>query len=197
MTIRSIDMSRLFAMILAGFAALALAQEPAVSSRFQKAEAKVTAINPATREVTLEGANGPFSLVVGPQVKNLDKVHVGDKVVVSFYEGIAARMAKGNVQAADPAPSAFAYRNEAGTHPGGGLGASATGTVTIEAVDPATHTVAFRSRDGVVHIVTARSPDMQRFIRTLKPGDDVEITYTQSVAVNVVPQLVVVPMQIS
>ena len=189
MTLRSIDKTCLFSLILAGFAALALAQQPTVSSRFQKAEATVTAINQATREVTLEGANGPFSLVVGPQVKHLDKVHVGDQVVVSFYEGIAARMAKGNVQAADPAPSTFAYRNEPGTRPGGGLGASATGTVKIEAVHPESNTVAFRTTDGTVHIVTARSPDMQRFVRTLKPGDNVEITYTQSVAVNVVPKL--------
>jgi hypothetical protein len=40
-----------------------------------------------------------------------------------------------------------------------------------------------------VHIVTARSPNMQQFIRTLKPGDHVEITYTESIAVNVMPAL--------
>lgn len=176
-------------LILAGFAALASAQQPVVSSHLLKAEASVTAINPATREVTLEGPNGPFNLTVGPEVKNLDKVHVGDKVVVSYYEGIAARMAKGGAHAAEPASSAFAYRNHPGTNPGAGLGASATGTVRIEAVDPSTNTVAFRSTDGTVHIVAVRSPDMQQFIRTLKQGDHVEITYTQSVAVNVVPQL--------
>jgi len=194
MTTQSIDKVRgvglrFLSLILAGSAALAVAQQPVVSSRLLKAEASVTAINPATREVTLEGPNGPFNLTAGPEVKNLDKVHVGDRVVVSYYEGIAAQMAKGAEHASEPASSAFAYRNPAGSQPGGGLGASATGTVKIEAVDPSTNTVAFRTNDGTVHIVTARSPNMQQFIRTLKPGDHVEITYTQSVAVNVMPQL--------
>jgi hypothetical protein len=194
MTIHSIDKVRgvslrVSSLILAGFTSLALAQQPVVSSRLLKAEASVTAINPATREVTLEGPKGPFNLTVDEHVKNLDKVHVGDKVVVSYYEGIAARMAKGGAHAAEPATSAFAYRNAAGANPGGGLGASATGTVMIEDVDPSTNTVAFRSADGTVHLVAVRSPDMQQFIRTLKRGDHVEITYTQSVAVNVVPQL--------
>ncbi len=194
MTIHTIDKIRgvslrLSSLIVAGLTALAMAQQPVVSSRLLKAEATVTAINPATREVTLEGANGPFNLTVGPEVKHLDKVHIGDKVVVSYYEGIAARMAKDGAQASEPAASAFAYRNKPGTNPGGGLGASATGTVRIESVDPSTNTVAFKSTDGTVHLATARSPNMQQFIRTLKPGDHVEITYTQSVAVNVVPQL--------
>ena len=194
MTTQSLDKVRgvglrVIALIIAAFPALALAQQPVVSSRLLKAEATVTAINPATREVTLEGANGPFNLTAGPQVKNLDKVHVGDKVVVSYYEGIAAQMAKGAEHAAEPASAAFAYRNPSGGQPGGGLGASATGTVRIEAIDLSTNTVAFRTADGTVHLVTARAPNMQQFIRTLKPGDNVEITYTQSVAVNVVPKL--------
>ena len=194
MTAQSIDGLRgvglrLLSLIVAALPALALAQQPVVSSRLLKAEASVTAINPATREVTLEGPDGPFKLTAGPQVKNLDKVHVGDKVVVSYYEGIAAQMAKGGEHAAEPASSAFAYRNPSGSQPGGGLGASATGTVKIEAVDPSTNTVAFRTTDGTVHLVTARSPNMQQFIRTLKPGDRVEITYTQSIAVNVMPEL--------
>jgi hypothetical protein len=175
--------------IAVGFAAFVLAQQqPVVSSRLQKAEATVTAIDPATREVSLDGPNGPFSVVVSHQLKNFDKVHVGDKVVVSYYEGVAARMAKNGGKAAEPASSTFAYRNHAGDQPGGGAGMSTTGTVTIQAVDPSTNTVAFMGADGMVHIIAVRSPNMQHFVRTLKPGDKVEVTYTQSIAVNVVPQ---------
>lgn len=178
----------LSSLTVAGLAALVTAQQPVVSSRMQKAEATVTAIDPATREVSLDGPQGPFSVEVSPQLKNLDKVHVGDKVVVSYYEGIAARMAKKGANAAEPASSAFAYRNDGGRRPGGGAGASTTGTVTIQAIDPSTNTVAFMGADGLVHIIAVRSPNMQHFIRTLKPGDNVEVTYTQSIAVDVVPK---------
>ena len=120
-------------------------------------------------------------------MKNLDKVHVGDKVVVSYYQGIAARMAKGDAKATEPAVSTSAYRAQEGKPPGGGAVASVTTTVTIEATDMGTNTVAFRRSDGSVHIVGVKSPNMVAFIRTLKPGDSVEVTYTESVAVNIVP----------
>jgi hypothetical protein len=56
-------------------------------------------------------------------------------------------MSKGGETAKEPAASTFAYRSKTGT-PGGGIGASVTSTVTIEALDPDNHTVAFRRPDG-------------------------------------------------
>jgi hypothetical protein len=163
------------------------ANPPVVKSEFQTVEATVEAIDPLTRAVSLRGARGPVTVAVGPDVKNLDKVHVGDKVVVSYYQGIVARMAKGDTKATEPAVSTFAYRAQAGKPPGGGAVTSVTATVTIEATDMGTHTVAFRRSDGSVHIIAVESPNMVAFIRTLKPGDSVEVTYTESVAVNIVP----------
>jgi hypothetical protein len=188
---KSVLIWRWSTLIVAAMAAHAWAQEPAkppvVNSQFQQVEATVDAIDPATREVSLRGPNGPVSVVVGDEVKNLDKVHVGDKVVVSYYQGIAAQMAKGDTKAAEPAGSTFAYRAQGHKRPGGGAGASVTTTVTIEAIDTGTNTVAFKRSDGSVHIIAVKSPNMVQFIRTLKPGDSVEVTYTESVAISVVP----------
>ena len=182
---------RLSTLITAAMATYSWAQEPPkppiVRSEFQKIEVTVEAINPATREVVLRGPKGPYSVAVGPEVKNLDKLHVGDKVIVSYYQGLAAQMAKGDTKATDPAASTFEYRAPGGQPPGGGSGGSITTTVTIEAIDRATNTVAFRRADGSVHIIAVKSPNMVQFIRTLKPGDSVEVTYTESVAINVVP----------
>jgi hypothetical protein len=181
---------RLSPLIVAAMATYAWAQEPAkpvVKSEFQKVEAVVEAIDPVTREVSLRGPNGPVSVVVGPEVRNFDRVHVGDKVVVSYYQGIAAQMAKGDTKVTEPAVSTFDYRAQSGKRPGGGVGASVTTTVTIEAIDTGTNTVAFKRSDGSVHIIAVKSPNMVKFIRTLKPGDSVEVTYTESVAINVVP----------
>jgi hypothetical protein len=191
MTTISVLNWRLSTLVVAAMATYAWAQEtakpPVVKSEFQKVEATVEAVDPATREVSLRGPNGPVSVVVGPEVKNFDKVHVGDKLVVSYYQGIAAQMAKGDMKATEPAASTFAYRAQGGKRPGGGAGASVTATVTIEAIDTGTNTVAFRRPDGSVHIIAVKSPNMVQFIRTLKPGDSVEVTYTESVAINVVP----------
>ena len=93
MTKMRIFNSSLASLIVVAMATYAGAQEPAkqpvVKSEFQTVEATVEAINPATRELTLRGPNGPVSVVLGPDVRNFDKVHVGDKVVVSYYQGLA------------------------------------------------------------------------------------------------------------
>jgi hypothetical protein len=160
--------------------------EPVVKSELQTVAATVMAIDPATREVMLGGPKGPVSFRVGPEARNLDKVHVGDSVVVNYYQGVAAEMSKGGVQATEPAVSTFAYPAQGGKRPGGGLGASITATVTIEDVDPGTNTVVFKGQDGEVHSIAVKSANMQQFIRTLKRGDSVDVTYTESIAVDVI-----------
>ena len=162
--------------------------KPALTSNFRTVEATVEAINPATREVTLKGPNGrEVTVKAGTRVRNLSNVHVGDKVIASYYEGIAAQMSKSGETAKEPAASTFAYRNQAGEPGGGGIGRSVTSTVTIEALDAANHTVAFRRPDGTIDVVTLKSPQMQSFAQTLNRGDKVDVTYTESIAVNLVP----------
>jgi len=159
---------------------------PAVTSRLSTLQATVQAVYPDKRSLTLVGPKGqPQTVFVGPEVK-LDKLHVGDKVNVNYYQGLAAQISKGGAKVSDPAASDFAYKNPNGA-PGGGAGASVTVTVKILGVDPGTNTVAFEQADGSQHIIAVKSPEMQKFIRTLKAGDHVDVTYTESVAVSVTP----------
>jgi TusA-related sulfurtransferase len=41
--------------------------------------------------------------------------------------------------------------------------------------------------DGTTHIIEVRTPEMQQFIRELKRGDVVQVTFTDSIAVSVIP----------
>lgn len=174
--------------MLAALASYGWAQsQPAVTSNFVKTQATVKAIDPATRAVTLQGPKGEVTVHVSPEVKNFSNLKVGDVVNVSYYESVAAQIAKGNKKLSDPAAATFAYGSPKGMRPSGGVGASLTATVKIEAIDLGTNTVAFRGDDGQVHIVEVRSPNMREFIRTLKPGDHVNVTFTDSVAVEVIP----------
>jgi hypothetical protein len=160
---------------------------PAVVSKTKTIVATVQAVYPDKRSVTLVGPDGQArAIFVGSDV-HLDRIRAGDKVKVTYYQGMAAQMAKGGTTVSDPAAAQFAYRNPAGSNPGGGVGQSVTVTVTILGVDPGTHTVKFRESDGSVHIIEVKSPQMQDFIKTLKAGDNVDVTYTESVAINVTP----------
>jgi hypothetical protein len=162
------------------------ADAPAVTSQLSTLQATVQAVYPDKRSLTLVGPKGqPQTVFVGPDVK-LDRLHAGDKVNVSYYQGVAAQIAKGGTKVSDPAPAQFAYKNANGT-PGGGAGDSVTVTVTILGVDPGTNTVAFQQADGSQHVIAVKSPNMQKFIRTLKAGDKVDVTYTESIAVSVTP----------
>jgi len=179
--------STVLALVAAATYACAEAQDaPAVSSKLRTLQATVQAVYPEKRSVTLVGPGGqPQAMFVGSDVR-LDRLRAGDKVNVSYYQGVAAQIAKGGAKVSDPAPSEFAYKNANGTA-GGGAGTSVTETVTILGIDPGTNTVAFQESDGSQHVIAVRSPNMQKFIRTLKVGDNVDVTYTESVAVSVLP----------
>src|SRR5277367_4127494 len=102
--------------------------QPVVVNSAHSIDATVDAIDPATRNVTLDGPTGKVSFKVDPSVKDLEKVHVGDVVTLTYYQGIAAQMAKGNTKVTEPAASTFSY---SGKGQGQGVGASVTATVTI------------------------------------------------------------------
>ncbi|HEV3181877.1 MAG TPA: hypothetical protein VGY90_03575 [Steroidobacteraceae bacterium] len=174
---------------VAAMVSSASAQQPAgaVTSTLTKTKATVTAIDPATREVTIQGDKGPVTVQASPDVKNFNNLKVGDQVLVSYYQGTAAQIVKGGKKVSDPAVSTFAYGNSPGMKPAGGVGASATVTVKIQDINLPTNTVAFTKSDGTTHIVQVKSPEMQKFIRELKPGDTVEVTFTDSLAVSVIP----------
>jgi tRNA(Ile2) C34 agmatinyltransferase TiaS len=160
---------------------------PVVNSHLQTVDATIAAIDPATRSVTLNGPNGLVTVQVGKQAKNFDTLKVGDKVTVSYYQGLAARMKPGDAaKAAAPVGAEFASAAGPGKV-GGTAGVSVTANVTIQAIDLPTNTVAFKRSDGSIHVIEVKTATMKKFIRTLKPGDLVEVTYTESIAIAVKP----------
>jgi hypothetical protein len=159
---------------------------PVVSSNLQKVDATIKAIDTPSRTVTLDGPNGLVTVKVGKEAKRFSELKVGDKVTVSYYQGLAAQMKHGDAaKAAAPVGSEFGSANN--NSPGGIGGVSVTTTVIIQAIDLTTNTVSFKRADGSVHAVEVKNPNMKKFIKTLKPGDAVEVTYTESLAIDVQP----------
>ena len=180
---------RLAILVLATLVTSAWGQQPAgaYTSNVIRTRATVTAIDPAARAVTIQGDHGPVTIQVGPDVKNFNNLKVGDRVNISYYQGIAAQLVKGGKKVSDPAVSTFSTGTPAGMRPSGQIGASATVTAKIQDVNLPTNTVAFTDSAGTTHIIQVRTPEMQSFIRELKRGDIVQVTFTDSVAVEVLP----------
>jgi len=179
------------------FAALALAGAPIAFAADPDAppsgevgqvvemEATVTAIDMATRSVTLKGEDGAENTIqVDERARNLEQVKVGDVVKVVYVQALAWEMSKSTKAEPTVDVEAAAGRAEEGEKPGAAAGRRISATVTIEAIDMANGTVTLKGPAGNSRTVKALNPDN---LNKVKVGDLVDITYTEAVAIQVEP----------
>jgi hypothetical protein len=60
-------------------------------------------------------------------------------------------------------------------------------TVIIDSVDTQMNTVTFTNSAGEMRTVAVESPQGREFIKGLKKGDNVEVAYTEALAIEVKP----------
>ena len=155
-----------------------------------EAVATVESIDQQTRKVVLRGPGGnTFEVHAGPAVENLSRVKQGDRVVVRYVEALAASLARpgqgGGGTATDQA--GIARHAPGQSAPTGTVGSQIRSTVTIDAIDKATHEVTFTGAANHAQTVRVQDQEMQRFVDTLKVGDRVDLVYTESLAIAVEP----------
>ncbi|HEX7063007.1 MAG TPA: hypothetical protein VF200_13615 [Woeseiaceae bacterium] len=175
------------ATVLGGAAA---AQERAHIENTEEITATVTAIEPETRLLTLRGADGNELVVeASDQVRNFEQIEVGDQVDVSFYEALVAEVtdAPPSSETGSQPVVIDSRRAPLGEKPGGAVTMVYTAVVTINAVDPENNVVNFTGPGGQPRQVAVVRPEMQKFIKTLNPGDRVQVTYGEALAVAVRP----------
>ena len=163
------------------------AQPSMQREELEEVSATVSSVDPTTRMLGLKGDDGSSaSFEVGPEVKNFPQIRVGDKVVVSYYRGIAAELQpKGTPLSKKVNQIDLATTAQPGTKPGAGVGTATHATVVIEKVDTKANTVSFKRPDGVSRTLPVKSPQGQEFIRKLKTGDQVEVLYAEALAIEV------------
>lgn len=158
----------------------------AVVERSVEASAVVQSVDQETRLVVLERDDGTtVKIVAGSEVRNLAQVDPGDRVVVRYLRAIAAQMAQPGAAKTEAATASA--RAPEGEKPAALAGAEIRTTVRIVSVDMATNQVVFTPPDGIVRSVVVREPEMQAFVGTLKPGDEVDVTFTEALAISVEP----------
>lgn len=155
----------------------------------EQVSATVAAVDPAARLITLRDDTFATELTfaVDESVRNLPQVEVGDRVTLDYYSGIAAELTDANPADEMGVVDVGSGRAAPGERPAGLEGARVSAVVEIEDVDTRRNIVAFRGADGLVRIVEVKRPKMQQFIRGLKAGDKVRVSYFEAVAVNVAP----------
>lgn len=147
------------------------------------ATATVEAIDLQKRVVTLKGPKGNvFDVTVGEEARNLPQVKVGDQVKVKYYESIALRLVKPGEGVAGAQETATLERARKGEKPGGMAGRQVTITATITAIDKKKQMVTLKGPEGKSVTVKAENP---KNLAKVKVGDEVEITYTEALAISV------------
>jgi hypothetical protein len=143
--------------------------------------ATITAIDAATRTVTLTGEKGVvFDMEVSPDVPNFDKLKVGDVVVATYTQSLAARIAA-------PGEATPGIKESVTGTPSPGerkVGREVTATFKVDAVDAKANRVTLSDGTGHTRTIDVVNPKVQERLKTLKAGEMVVVTYTESLALR-------------
>lgn len=152
----------------------------------EKAAAVVEAINAENRIVTLRSLarDASVTMDVGKDVRNLDQVKVGDRVVVEFLEAVAVDLKKGGGMTPSAGVVGAAARAQMGERPGGAVGSELEVVATIVAIDADEPSVTLQGPKGGLTDVLVRHPEK---LMDVDVGDQVVITYKRAVAISVTP----------
>jgi hypothetical protein len=157
----------------------------------EEVSATIEAIDLPKRLLSLAVPDGTkLTVEVAPQVRNLPQVKVGDRVVARYYKALAAELRRrgdGTGETEAPVIETSFNRAAEGSRPAAMVGAQSHQTVRITSVDTKNNIVNFYASDGLARSVPVRSPQGKEFISKLKAGDEVEVTYTEAVALSVEP----------
>lgn len=167
-----------------GAVAVGTAPGMAGAAKTVKFTATITALDAATRDVTLKGPKGnEVTLTAGPEVKNFANMKVGDLVNVEYVEALTLQLKKGGGLIVQRTEKAAAAGAKPGERPAGVGGREITIVADVVAVNTAAKTITLK---GPQRTVELSIPDPEQLKRIAK-GDQVEATYTQAIAVAVVP----------
>jgi Cu/Ag efflux protein CusF len=157
-----------------------------------KATATITAIDAATRAVTLKGPKGNEIVVTaGPEVKNFAQMKVGDQVNVEYVESLALELKKGGGAPVAATAKAGAAAAKPGERPAGMVGKQVTVVADVIDVNAETQVVTLKGPQRTVEL-KVRDPEQFKLV---KKGDQVQATYTEAVAIAVMPAAPAAPAQ--
>lgn len=149
-----------------------------------QAAAKVVAIDPDSRAVTLLGPEGRrFNVVAGPEVKNFAQIAVGDEVVIEYIRALSLNVQKnsGIRERSEKVDGAHAVP---GAKPAGVVGREVRIVADVIGVDAKKSTITLRGPDGNIVELDVQNPD---HFKVVKVGDQVEANFVESVAIAVQP----------
>lgn len=146
--------------------------------------AKVTAIDPAKRQITLKGPEGrETTLTVEKAVRRFDEIKVGDEVTADYYASLAAEVREPTADEKDSPLTEVEVGERAGqSSDPAAAGVRMVKAVTrVESLDPAKKTITIKGPRGRTREIAVKDPAT---FQKLKEGDSIVITFTEALAIS-------------
>jgi NMD protein affecting ribosome stability and mRNA decay len=169
---------------------LAAAADTDVTSVAQEARASVMveAVDVPNRLLTVRDNDGATRTVSVPEsVKNLPQLKKGDKIVMRYTEAVATRILKPGEAGKALESTESTTTAPPGSTPGALTQAQTKAIIKVKSVDTAKNTLVFVGPTGATRTIAVKTPEMQNKLKQLKPGDEVEVVYTEAMAITVEP----------
>ena len=150
--------------------------------------AKVIAVDPGTRLVTLQNEKGEINqIVAGEEVANFAQIDVGDEVVTQVYQAVAIEVTETDSKILSTQVTTDTARVEPGQKPGGIMINQITVTAEVMQVDKAAQTVTIKRQQQGEPSIVLQTVDVPNpaSLENIDPGDMVVMTYQRSVAISV------------
>lgn len=145
--------------------------------------ATVTAIDSATRTITLKGPQRTVDIIAGDEVKNFAQIKVGDQVLVKYVEALTVELKKTKAPL-DAKGEAAGARAAPGSRPAGIVGRQITALADVVGVDEKKSIISLKGPRGNVIDLKVENKD---HFKVVKKGDQVEVVYTEALAIAVTP----------
>ena len=139
--------------------------------------AQVEKVDKRKRTIRLrDEAGNEHTIKVPEDMKAFDQIKRGDRITVRYWESLAARL-----RPAGNLPTDFQQRTVMGPH---GMMRQMTAVTKITSVDAQNNTLTVEGPAGERHTIKVKDRAMQQRLPQLKPGENVEVTYTEALAAS-------------
>lgn len=151
-------------------------------------QATIDSIDPETRTVSLHDQEGhAFTVLVGEEV-DLERLHPKETVNVTYQESVAFELVDPKSADATQEPATVQESTRRRVPDGVQFGRQIKTRVDIVSIAPRGTSATFRVPEGDLRTVEIGDAATQHKVSNLRPGDSVEVTYTEKLAVALADQ---------
>jgi len=189
--------SILLAALIAAVPVLASAQQPPKTATIVEKEkgavavadaielqGTVTALDKNTRAVTIQGATGRvMTVTAGPQIKNVNKIKVGDLVTLSYVAALGLELKKGGGRLRERIESEQSTAAKPGEKPSGSMSRTVKVIADVTAVDAGAGTITLRGPQRSVDLVVKD----RELLTDVRVGDQIFATYEELTVLSITP----------